>query len=253
MANREIVAFIDVENINGKRLNKYLDHIIDKWGPLNSVRAYGNSISLFTLKYILESQEDLEIISSIMDKINYVPNPPDRIYANNVNVADFNLVIDAIEWALSNKNIDFAIISSDRDFGILAKRLGHYGFKVYGIFENTPSFNYAALFTVHAVFCKPDLPKNKFKKQVIRPDVNINAQLDTKEEIEKELIRAYRKISKHRFVKVIDIAPFLTKNIRDILGSQIFSIAVQDIFEVDGKKLLLKNNKIISKLANIKN
>ena len=120
----KLAVFIDADNISAKYADEIMS-VVEKFGDPITRRAYG-SPSVFTGA---DSWKDA-VRQYAIDA---------RMPVNNVdrkNIADFVLLINAMDCLHSGHYDGFVIVSSDSDFTSLAIRMREEGKAVYGIGDN---------------------------------------------------------------------------------------------------------------------
>ncbi len=120
----KLAVFIDADNISAKYADEIMS-VVEKYGDPITRRAFGNP-SVFTGA---DGWKDA-VRQYAIDA---------RMPVNNVdrkNIADFVLLIDAMDCLHSGRYDGFVIVSSDSDFTSLAIRMRDEGKAVYGIGDN---------------------------------------------------------------------------------------------------------------------
>ena len=131
----KLAVFIDADNISAKYADEIMS-VVEKYGDPITRRAYG-SPSVFTGA---DSWKDA-VRQYAIDA---------RMPVNNVdrkNIADFVLLIDAMDRLHSGCYDGFVIVSSDSDFTSLAIRMRDEGKAVYGIGDNRACQSFKAACT----------------------------------------------------------------------------------------------------------
>ncbi|NLB40960.1 MAG: NYN domain-containing protein [Clostridiales bacterium] len=130
MEKQNFAIFIDLENTGGKAIT--LNRVIEKVkirGDILIGKVYGYQESFSALKEVLLS-----------NTFNVVPSL--RYGVNQKNNLDIQLVIDALDVAYTNENIDcFCIVSGDSDYTPLVGKLKSMGKYVLGISRSEVASN----------------------------------------------------------------------------------------------------------------
>ena len=130
MEKKNFAIFIDLENTGGKTstLNRVIEKVKIK-GDILIGKVYGYQEAFSGLKEILLS-----------NTFNVVPSL--RYGVNQKNNLDIQLVIDALDVAYTNENIDcFCIVSGDSDYTPLVGKLKSMGKYVLGISRSEVASN----------------------------------------------------------------------------------------------------------------
>ena len=130
MEKKNFAIFIDLENTGGKTstLNRVIEEVKIK-GDILIGKVYGYQEAFSGLKEILLS-----------NTFNVVPSL--RYGVNQKNNLDIQLVIDALDVAYTNENIDcFCIVSGDSDYTPLVGKLKSMGKYVLGISRSEVASN----------------------------------------------------------------------------------------------------------------
>jgi len=118
--NKKYAVFIDGDNISSEYLDEIMNEIVKNNDEVLVKRVYGDWTT--------------PNMNSWKDKVQ---NSPIRVYQqfrNGPNATDNTIIMDAIELALQNKDINaFCIVSIDSDYYSLALRLRENGKYVLGI------------------------------------------------------------------------------------------------------------------------
>ena len=121
--SKNIALLIDAENISPK----YIEIIIDeanKYGKINYRRVYGDWTT-----------DQLTPWKSRINEFGLTP-VQQYAYTPGKNVADFTLIIDAMDILYSGKVDSFCIVTSDSDFTKLVTRLREDDMFVFGMGES---------------------------------------------------------------------------------------------------------------------
>ncbi|MDE0590472.1 NYN domain-containing protein [Halocynthiibacter sp. C4] len=134
MTSKNYVVLIDCENIPAH----LADNLFRKLSILGDTpvrRAYGDFTNPWHRPW-LEKIDEYGMIASL-----HVATTSGK------NSTDIALTIDAIELALTSGYDGFCLVSSDRDFSHLAKKLREYGLDVQGFGSAKTSASHRAAFT----------------------------------------------------------------------------------------------------------
>lgn len=138
MTQKRYAVLIDCENISAKNADRLFASMF-KLGNFTVRRAYGD-FSQETLKPWLEKIDEFALIARLHATTEWGKNS-----------ADIAIAIDAIELALSGNFDGFCLVSSDRDFTHLAKKLREYGLEVLGYGNKQTSESYKRAFSKFTV------------------------------------------------------------------------------------------------------
>jgi hypothetical protein len=118
--NRKYAVFIDGDNISSEYLDVLMTEIIKDNDEILVKRIYGDWTT--------------SNMNSWKDKIQNSPIRVFQQFRNGPNATDNSIIMDAIELAIQNKDINaFCIVSADADYYSLALRLRENGKYVLGI------------------------------------------------------------------------------------------------------------------------
>jgi cold shock CspA family protein len=123
--NKKFAVFVDGENISW-RVYEDVISAVEICGEIIEKRIYGDW-----------SEPNMKNWKKELDKN---PAIPIQVFRNGKNATDFHIMMDAIEIATLNKEINaFCIASSDVDYKYLSQRLRSHGKYVLGVGENKSS------------------------------------------------------------------------------------------------------------------
>lgn len=145
-----IAMLIDGDNFQANFITEIIDEALN-YGSINIKRVYGDW-----------SNQQMSDWREIIDEFSITPIQ-NFSYTNSINFTNNTLIIDAMD-ILHTKNVSgFCIVSSDKDYSELAKRIREDGFFVMGIGNrNTPVafINSCEIFAFYEEFIEDETEEN---------------------------------------------------------------------------------------------